>query len=326
MFAKFLAGQIAVLTTAQVLNASGPIHPPAAVAYIRALASGVADPLAAAWANVNADGLAAPMPGAYVHYDIAPGTSKAVRVEHTWHRLPAAGSVDGNSVFMSMMIAMEAGQGGYFGTQVFDHKGSETTQLIFSLWDCSPSQPTKTWSNYCTHYVEGPGGEGSFSQCKVALPIQQDVPMVQEVRFAHDDGQHQWWEWWVNGNSYGQIGLPNCKNHRGYGDIVVGGNGGFMEYPYWGPKYGDCNAVTCNVGWHGPLYGDGSVKPHQAHPQYNTACPTRCVRGSDQTYGSGSSQNPIVNIQGGAGTTCDTQTGQNLWRGVLSMQNATYLI
>jgi hypothetical protein len=200
---------------------------------------------------------------------------------------------------------------------------TEASQFIFSIWDCSPSLPTQPYGKLCQHFCTG---EGCFTQCKLEIQIQQNVRYVQEVKFLHDDGSHRWWEWYVNGAAYGQIGAPNCKGYHGYGNLVLGGNGGFMEYPADTP-YGDCNAAYVNVGWRGPWYNDNPcLMPTQAHPQYNTACPTNCVLGYDSVDGWGSSGNPIVSMQGGKGTQCNTKTGQNLWNSLTDAKNSTIIV
>jgi hypothetical protein len=318
MIAKLLFSQITACIGAHGFNAS-LVHPPAAVAYVQALANGSADPLAAAWAKVSARGSA---PGAYVHWDIPKGSSTHAQIEHTWRSSPSAGTQDGNGVFMSLMLNMEAGQGGYMGSQMYGKKSwlhdTEVSQFIFSLWDCSSSLLTKPYGDLCKHQCTG---EGCFTQCKVVMPISQNVKYWQDVKLHHDDGTYKWWEWYINGVAHGQIGAPNCNAYHGYGNLVLGGNGGFMEY-FAG---GDCNAAYVNVEWRGPWYHDDrSVMPSQAHPQYNTGCQTSCVLGYDAVDGWGSYGNPIVSMQGGKGTQCNTKTGQNLWNSQ-SSSTITYL-
>jgi hypothetical protein len=320
MFAKLLLAQLAICIGAHGLNASF-MHPPAAVAYMQALAAGIADPAAVAWAKVSARGT---RPGAYVHWDVPQGTSTHAQIEHTWRSLPEGGTNDGNFVFMSLMLNMEAGQGGYMGSQMHGgyNQPTESGLFIFSIWDYSQSALTKPYGNNCKHQCTS---EGCFTQCRVDTPIEKDVKYWQDVKMVNDDGNYKWWEWYINGAAHGQIGAPNSNGYRGYGNIVLGGNQGFMEYPADTP-YGDCNAAYCNVEWRGPWYNDDrSVMPTQAHPQYTQACQTQCVLGYDSVDGWGSNGNPIITMQGGKGTQCNTETGQNLWNGQSSTSTITYL-
>jgi len=321
MVAKAVLWQLAALAGAHSFDVSSPSHPPSAVAFVQAVRRGDADPVSAAWANVSMRGT---KPGAYVHYDLPRGTAKQTEIEHTWHSLPG-NTWDGNGVFMSLMIAMEGGEGGYMGTQLHGGIGhlSEESLSIFSLWDCKEGgAQSAAYGNNCKHQCTG---EGCFTQCRTTAAIQQGVKYLQQVKYHHDDGQHVWWEWSINGQALGQIGAPNCGGRHGYGDIVVGGNGGFMEYPVDTPT-GTCDAAYCNVGWRGPWFNNRAVHPTQAHPEYNTACPTSCVSGQDNVYGYGSSSNPVVNFQGGKGTTRTTQTNQNLWSSETNEKNTTFIV
>ena len=90
-------------------------------------------------------------------------SDELTEVDHFWVTMPTPDQTQGNAVFASMQYFMEAGPGGYFGTQVWrkwvDPRSwrngsrnllgtrigaSETHKMLFSMWDKDASHRV-TW-------------------------------------------------------------------------------------------------------------------------------------------------------------------------------------
>jgi hypothetical protein len=226
-------------------------------------------------------------PGTYAHYGGIPsGTSSDMQVDHLWVTIPTPDETQGNAVFSSMQYWMEAGPGGYFGTQVWREgadptswrNGSkhllpskigadETHRAIFSMWDGDSTHKVSWEGENCERF----GGEGVGSHCMISYPLEQGKKYTLRVSMSDDYRKMTGYITDTSTGSETTIGTlvyPDFKGHQGFGLITQQGSA-FQEYF---EATGCDNQVLSTVGLIGPYFKDRSIQPISATPAYSGTC------------------------------------------------------
>lgn len=275
--------------------------------------------------------LAAPVhaaggPGTYAHYSGIPsGTSSDMQVDHLWVTIPTPDETQGNAVFASMQMWMEAGPGGYFGTQVW-REGADTTQwrngsknllgsrvgageghkVIFSMWDADKDTKVSWEGDNCERF----GGEGVGSHCVIMYPMEQGKKYTMKVSMSADQRK-------MTGSvtdtstgvetKIGTLVYPDYKGHQGFG-LITQQAAAFQEYFLANGCEGQ---AMSSVGLIGPYFKDRSVVPSAANPSYAGTCQRADVHACILP---GDTCGPMhVFMLAGGHVTLTTPAGQQLW-------------
>jgi len=265
-------------------------------------------------------------PGTYVNYNGIPtGASLDMQVDHLWVTMPTPDETQGNAVFASMQFWMQAGPGGYFGTQVWREgadparwrngskqlsgshvNADETHRVVFSMWDGDSAHHVSWEGGNCERF----GGEGVGSHCMISYMLEEGRKYTLRVSLSDD---HRKMTGYVKDTSTGSettIGTlvyPDLKGYQGFGLINQQAQA-FQEYF----ESSACEGQPLSaIGLTGPYFQNRAVTPASATPDYHGTCPHAdvhaCIEPGD-TCGA-----PHVLLLAGGDVTLKTAKGTELW-------------
>ena len=251
-------------------------------------------------------------PGTYAHYALPATPGGATDMEHAvvWVVEPGADETHGNAIFASTQMWMQAGPGGYMGTQRYRDAGSGKMvgTAIFSMWDANATVMTGWRGPNCERF----GGEGTGAHCLIDFDLVANDTYI--VKLAAD-GRNASGAFWTGtitdmrsskATTIGTLFHPNYNGAVGYGPIQVAA-ASFVEYF----EADGCEGqAVSGIGLLGPLFNNMTVRPTQATPDYAEPCDYSDVTGCIPGLTCGE---PKVYLTAGGKTKRTTPKGTPLW-------------
>jgi hypothetical protein len=181
---------------------------------------------------------------------------------------------------------MEAGPGGYFGSQVW-RVGAETSlwqngsrnlfgatisaseahKVLFSMWDADADHQVTWEGDNCERF----GGEGVGSHCVINYPMSHGVKYTLRVAMSDDGRKMTGYVKDTSTNTETTIGTlvyPDYKGNQGFGAIKTAASA-FQEYFL---SKGCANQPLSAVGLIGPFFHDRALAPTSASGSYHGDC------------------------------------------------------
>lgn len=249
----------------------------------------------------HAQPMTVPIHTQYAKFDFANSFAPAsmMEVDLNWETQPGAGW----GSYAMFWASFQSGTGAYMGLQQDDRDGKK---ILFSFWDPSPAVKVRPYAlSHCRRFDhEGNGGQCIMKyQWKPGTKYKLVMGVIPAK--AGDVGFVRWGGWIVDSSTgtetfIGGYEVPNTNDLQGAGGILPYSVMVNYEY-YLAPSGATCASMpTSSLTWSG-LRLNGSVKPTNATPLYNTSIGGNCqdtmsVRTYSKAYDSVTLTTNVANI------------------------------